>query len=80
MPVKPVEQSLVVKRHVRISGRHTSISLETTFWRALGDIAIAKDTTRPRLINEINQTRNNANLSSAVRLFVLAYYRGSGRY
>jgi predicted DNA-binding ribbon-helix-helix protein len=43
----------------------------------LGEIAEAKDTTRPRLISEINQTRTHANLSSAIRVFVLAYYRGS---
>jgi predicted DNA-binding ribbon-helix-helix protein len=42
------------------------------------EIAMAKGTTRPSLIKEINQTRSNANLSSAIRVFVLAYYQGSG--
>jgi hypothetical protein len=41
---------------------------------------VAKGTTRQRLISEeINQTRTNANLSSAIQLFVLAYYRGLAR-
>jgi predicted DNA-binding ribbon-helix-helix protein len=52
------------------------VNLEDLFWHALRDIAVAKGTTRPRLIKEINQTRTNANLSSAVRVFILAYYEG----
>jgi predicted DNA-binding ribbon-helix-helix protein len=74
MPVKP---SAVVKRAVWISRRKTSVSLEDAFWNALGEIAEAKETTRRDLISEIDQTRTNANLSSALRMFVLGYYRGS---
>jgi predicted DNA-binding ribbon-helix-helix protein len=63
---------------VIISGQKSSVSLEDAFWDALAKIAEAKDTTRPDLISTIDQTRSNANLSSAIRLFVLAYYQGSG--
>jgi predicted DNA-binding ribbon-helix-helix protein len=42
----------------------------------LGDIAVAKGTTRPRLINAINQTLSSANLSSVIRVCILAYYQG----
>jgi predicted DNA-binding ribbon-helix-helix protein len=66
------------RRTVKICGQ-TSVSLEDPFWDAMQEIAEAKDTSRAELIREINQTRSNANLSSAIRLFVLAYYQGSGR-
>jgi predicted DNA-binding ribbon-helix-helix protein len=79
MPVKPIKPSFVVKRSMRISGRKTSVTLEDAFWHAMQEIAVASGTTRPNLIREINQTRSHANLSSAIRLFVLAYYRGSGK-
>jgi predicted DNA-binding ribbon-helix-helix protein len=82
MPVKAVHQgkpSSIVKRSVWISGRKTSVTLEDEFWDALGQIAVTKGTTRPNLVSEINQTRSHANLCSAIRLFVLAYYQGSGR-
>jgi predicted DNA-binding ribbon-helix-helix protein len=79
MPDNAFKPSRVVKRTVILSGRKSSVALENEFWDALEEIAEAKDTTRPRLINEINKTRSNANLSSAVRLFVLAYYQGLGR-
>jgi predicted DNA-binding ribbon-helix-helix protein len=72
------KRSTVVKRSIKISGSYTSVHLEDAFWDALGEIAAATDTTRSRLVEEINQTRNSANLSSAVRLFVLGCYRGSG--
>jgi predicted DNA-binding ribbon-helix-helix protein len=55
------------------------VTLEDEFWEALREIAVAKDTTRPELIREINRTRSHANLCSAIRLFVLAHYQGSGR-
>jgi predicted DNA-binding ribbon-helix-helix protein len=42
-------------------------------------IAMAKETTRPRLIAQIEKRHKPENLSSAIRLFVLAYYQGSRR-
>jgi predicted DNA-binding ribbon-helix-helix protein len=78
MPVKAVdrgERSGVF----RMSGRTTNITLEDEFWNALHEIAVTKGTARPSLIREIDKTRSSANLASAVRLFVLAYYQGSGR-
>jgi predicted DNA-binding ribbon-helix-helix protein len=79
MAVQHGRQSRVFKHTVIVSGRKSSVSLEDEFWHALGEIAEAKDQTRADLIREINQTRSHANLSSAVRLFVLAYYQGSGK-
>jgi predicted DNA-binding ribbon-helix-helix protein len=70
--------STVKKRAVIVSGRKTSVALEDPFWDAMQEIAEVTGTTWTGLIREINQTRNNANFSSAIRLFVLAYYRGSG--
>jgi predicted DNA-binding ribbon-helix-helix protein len=82
MPVKAVhrdKRSAVVKRSVVVSGRKTSVTLEDAFWDAMHEIAVVKGATRADLINAINQTRSNANLSSVIRLFVLAYYQGSRR-
>lgn len=59
------------KRSLTISGHRTSIALEPQFWAALEQIAIRKQTTLPRLIAEIDDTRVQANLSSAIRVFVL---------
>ena len=60
---------------VAIAGRITSVSLEDAFWQSLKEIASERDMTRSELIADINSERRYANLSSAIRLFVLDFYR-----
>jgi predicted DNA-binding ribbon-helix-helix protein len=68
-------KSLVVKRSVVIAGHKTSVSLEDAFWKSLKEIANERDMTPFGLIGEINSERQHGNLSSAIRLFVLGFYR-----
>jgi predicted DNA-binding ribbon-helix-helix protein len=70
-------KSLVVKRSVALNGHKTSISLEEPFWKGLKEIARGKQRSIPQMISLIDAERAFANLSSAVRLFVLNHYRGS---
>ena len=63
--------SLVVKRSVTLGGHKTSVTLEDEFWDALRAIADRDNTTVAWLVGQINRTRNNSNLSSAIRVFVL---------
>jgi predicted DNA-binding ribbon-helix-helix protein len=53
----------------------TSISLEDAFWKALKDIAKARGETLTNLVATIDDRRRGGNLSSAIRVFVLDYYR-----
>jgi len=71
----PQNRSLVLKRSVVINGHKTSISLEDAFWSALKEIAANQKVTLPVLVTRIEDEREHANLSSAIRLFVLEYYR-----
>jgi predicted DNA-binding ribbon-helix-helix protein len=66
---------MVVKRTVTIAGHKTSVSLEDAFWQSLKEIASERDMTRSELIADIKSKRRHANLSSAVRLFVLDFYQ-----
>jgi predicted DNA-binding ribbon-helix-helix protein len=59
------------KRSVRLAGHRTSVSVEEPFWSELGAIAKARGLSLDRLIAEIDRDRRG-NLSSAIRLFVLA--------
>jgi predicted DNA-binding ribbon-helix-helix protein len=68
-------KSSVAKRSVVITGHKTSISLEDAFWKSLREIAHTRRESLTQLINAIDADRQNANLSSAVRLFVLGFYR-----
>ena len=66
------------KRSVMVSGHATSVSLEQEFWEELQVIARARDVSLNRLVSEVDRTRTG-NLSSALRVFVLAALRRAGR-
>jgi predicted DNA-binding ribbon-helix-helix protein len=68
-------KSAVIKRSIVIGKHKTSVSLEDQFWGALKEIAEARKTTPSDLITGINSDRKHGNLSSAIRLFVLSFYR-----
>lgn len=61
----------IVKRSLTISGHRTSVSLEDAFWRRLKALAAARALSLSALVAEIDASRGDANLSSAVRVFVL---------
>lgn len=68
-------KSPVVKRSIVIAGHKTSVSLEDAFWGGLKDIAASRNMTLSDLVGSIDTDRRQGNLSSAIRLFVLDYYR-----
>jgi predicted DNA-binding ribbon-helix-helix protein len=69
-------KSLVVKRSIGLAGHRTSVSLEDEFWTALKEVAGGRHVTLSELVAGIDKQRQHGNLSSALRLFVLDFYRG----
>ena len=69
-------KSLVIKRSIIVKNRKTSVSVEDEFWKGLKKIAKTHQQNLSHLIQEIDQNRQFANLSSAIRLFVLEFYKG----
>jgi predicted DNA-binding ribbon-helix-helix protein len=66
----------MAKRSITIAGHRTSVSIEAPFWQALGEIAAAKGMSLAAVIVDIDRDRApGTNLSSAIRLAVLAWYR-----
>ncbi len=70
-------KSIITKRSVVIDGHKTSVSLEEPFWNAVREITQARAMTVSALLHEIDSNRTCANLSSAVRVFVLNHMRQS---
>ena len=69
-------KSLIAKRSILLAGRKSSVSSEDEFWTTLKEIAGDRHVTMSELVSGIDKQRQHGNLSSALRLFVLEYYRG----
>lgn len=70
----------VEKRSVTIRGHRTSFSLEKPFYDDLIAIAAERSLSLAALVAEIDETRTrDANLSSALRLYVLAWAKRGGK-
>ncbi len=68
-------KSPVVKRSIVVNGHKTSVSLEEAFWTGMKEISAERNKTLSELTSEINSERQQGNLSSAIRLFVLDHFK-----
>ena len=68
-------KSVVIKRSILLNGRKTSISLENEFWHALHEIADLENVAVSAVVEQIDRDRDNINLSSAIRVFILNHFR-----
>ena len=68
-------KSPVVKRSVVVAGHKTSVSLEEAFWSGMKEISGERSMTLSELVVEIDTKRQQRNLSSAIGLFVLDYFK-----
>jgi predicted DNA-binding ribbon-helix-helix protein len=71
--------SKVIKRSIKLAGNKTSVSLEDGFWSGLQEIAVREGIGTSALIERIDNDRSFHNLSSAIRLFVLAHFRARAK-
>ena len=70
-----MRSATVVQHSIHLGGRKTSVTLEDAFWHSLKEIAHRRQMTLSELIGAIDSQRQPNNLSSAIRLFVLEFYR-----
>jgi predicted DNA-binding ribbon-helix-helix protein len=61
----------VLKHSLVVAGHRTSISIEDAFWNRLSRIAAERGLSVNALAATIDASRGEANLSSAIRVFVL---------
>jgi predicted DNA-binding ribbon-helix-helix protein len=69
--MNPEASARVVKRSLVVAGHRTSVSLEDAFWRRLKAIAAERSLSMNALAAAVDAARGEANLSSALRVFVL---------
>ncbi|MGP0104225.1 ribbon-helix-helix domain-containing protein [Rhodoblastus sp.] len=63
------------KHSLVIAGHRTSVSLEAAFWDALREWAQERGMSVAALVAEVDAARGEANLSSALRVRLLEYFR-----
>jgi predicted DNA-binding ribbon-helix-helix protein len=63
---------MIRKRSVSLQGHSTSVSLEDQFWAELKRMAVESGVSLAAIVEGIDSRRDSLNLSSALRLAVLA--------
>ncbi|AKR56325.1 aryl-sulfate sulfotransferase [Youhaiella tibetensis] len=63
------------KRSLTIAGHRTSLALEAEFWAGLEAMSAERNLPLAALIRDIDEAREEPNLSSAVRVAVLRWYQ-----
>ena len=69
----------MLKRSLTIAGHRTSLALEPEFWDALDRIAAERQISLANLVREIDDQHIDGNLTSAIRVEVLRWYRERAR-
>src|SRR5215510_79540 len=68
-------KSPIVKRSIVVAVHKTRVSLAEAFWNGMKEISGLRNMTLSELVGEIDNNRQQGNLSSAIRLFVLDYFK-----
>ena len=69
--------STLVGRNVRINGRRTSVKLEPAMWDALAEICVREGMGIGKLRAKVEGGRAGASFTSALRVFIVEYYRAA---
>ncbi len=69
------ENNSLISRNVNIKGRRTSLRMEEEIWDALEEICDREDKTTHEICSMVEEKRKVANRTSAVRAFILSYFR-----
>ncbi len=64
-------RNAVTKHSLLIAGHSTSVSLEDAFWQRLRHVAAGRGMALAALVAMVDAGRGEANLSSAIRVFLL---------
>lgn len=67
--------SSLINKNIMVAGHRTSMRLEPEMWDALAEICQREKSSIRDICTIIDASRGSSSLTSAVRVFILAYYR-----
>ena len=76
-PKKRGRKTPLPGRALHLGNRKTSVRLEAVMWDALTDIAADQRKTVYAVLYEIDRDRGEEPLSSAIRVYIVGYYRAA---
>ena len=66
---------LTAKRNIQLANIRTSVVLETAFWDTVGEILLRENLDLKGFCQMVDKHRRGFNLTSAIRVVVVIYYR-----
>ena len=72
-----VSVSPLVTRNVNLGNRRTSVRLEPDLWEALLEIASREQRSVHEICTDIDRTRGGTRLTSAMRIYIVNYFRSA---
>lgn len=66
--------SQFIRRNVTISGRRTSLRLESAIWNAFEELCRREKTNFPEVCDLVERHRDQASRTSALRIFIINYF------
>lgn len=69
----------LISRNVTVDGHRTSLRLEPETWAALDEICQLEETNVHALCSLIERHRRGTSRTSAVRVFIVSYFRAAAR-
>ncbi|HYM73056.1 MAG TPA: ribbon-helix-helix domain-containing protein [Stellaceae bacterium] len=76
---REVPISSLTIRNIVVAGHRTSVRLEPVMWEALRDIARAEQVALNELVTAIDEHRDGLNLTAAIRVYIVDFYRRAAR-
>ncbi len=67
--------STLINKNIVVAGHRTSMRLEPEMWDALSEICTREKSSIKDICTLIDSSRGPTSLTSAVRVFILAYFR-----
>jgi predicted DNA-binding ribbon-helix-helix protein len=67
--------SALTIRNIVVAGHRTSVRLEPVMWEALRDIARFRGVGVNELVTRIDNERETASLTAAIRVYIVNFYR-----
>lgn len=64
-----------IRKNVTIGQRRTSVSLEAQVWNSLSEVCTRESITIDQLCTKVAEKRQESSMSSALRVFLLTYFR-----